>query len=265
MAQRTSYTQGTPNWVDLQTTDQDAAKAFYGQLFGWRYDDMPMPQGSVYSMAVQDDGFVAAIAPQSPELAAQGVPPTWYCYLAVDDVDAAAALVEPAGGKLLMAPFDVMEAGRMTVALDPTGAAVALWQADQHIGATRVGDPGAMVWHELRTGDEAAAVAFYRQVLGLTTGTMDFGEGAYTVFTSGEDPVAGVTAAPAGVPSHWHVYFAVEDAYDAARRASELGGTVVTEPMDTPIGAMAMLRDPQGGAFSIFAPNPATDTGDTIE
>ncbi|MGH3830364.1 MAG: VOC family protein [Pseudonocardiaceae bacterium] len=265
MAQRTSYPQGRPNWVDLQTTDPDAAKSFYGQLFGWRYDEGPMPQGGVYSMAMKDDGAVAAIAPQPPGLAAQGVPPRWNTYLAVDDVDAVVARVEPAGGKLLMAPFDVMEAGRMAVALDPTGAAIALWQAHQHIGATRVNEPGAVAWNELRTDDETAAVAFYQQVLGLTTGTMDFGEGAYTLFKSGEDTVAGVTAPPAGVPSHWHVYFAVEDASDVARRASELGGTVVNGPMDTPIGAMAMLRDPQGGAFSIFAANPATDTGDTIE
>jgi hypothetical protein len=54
----------------------------------------------------------------------------------VDDVDAAAARVEAAGGKLLMAPFDVMDAGRMTFVRDTTGAAIGLWQANQHIGAT---------------------------------------------------------------------------------------------------------------------------------
>ena len=68
---RTSYAQGTPNWVDLQTTNQDAAKAFYAGLFGWTYDDQPMPQGPVYSMAMLGGHPVAAIAPQSPELAAE--------------------------------------------------------------------------------------------------------------------------------------------------------------------------------------------------
>ena len=82
MPTRTSYAQGTPNWVDLQTSDQDAAKAFYSGLFGWTYDDQPMPQGPVYSMAMLRDNPVAAIAPQSPELAAAGAPPMWNTYLA---------------------------------------------------------------------------------------------------------------------------------------------------------------------------------------
>jgi len=219
---------------------------------------MPMPQGPVYSMAVKDGGVVAAIAPQPTDMAAQGAPPIWNTYLAVDDIDAVAARVEPAGGKLLMVPFDVMEAGRMAVVIDPTGAAVGLWQVKAHIGATRVNEPGAVIWNELMTDNESAAVAFYQRVVGLTTATMEFGDGTYTMFTSGEDNVAGTTAAPPGVPNHWHVYFAVEDVSETARRATELGGTVVNGPTDIPIGAMAMLRDPQGGAFSVFAANPAT-------
>src|ERR1700690_649940 len=129
MSKRTSYTQGTPNWVDLQTSDQAAAKEFYAGLFGWSYDDQPMPQGPVYSMALLGDEPVAAIAPQSPDMAAAGVPPMWNTYLAVDSADDAAAKVEAAGGQVAMAPFDVMDAGRMAFVLDPGGAAVGLWQA----------------------------------------------------------------------------------------------------------------------------------------
>src|ERR1700731_3303840 len=76
MTVRTSYAQGTPNWVDLQTTDQDAAKAFYSGLFGWTYDDQPMPEGQVYSMAMLGEHTVAALAPQPPEMAAAGAPTT---------------------------------------------------------------------------------------------------------------------------------------------------------------------------------------------
>ena len=74
MPARTSYPQGTPNWVDLQTTDTDAAKAFYGGLLGWTFDDQPMPDGRVYSMAKVGDAQVAAIAPQPPQSAAAGMP-----------------------------------------------------------------------------------------------------------------------------------------------------------------------------------------------
>ena len=152
---RTSYVQGTPNWVDLSTSDQAAAKAFYAGLFGWTYDDQPMGEGHVYSMAMLRGHQVAAISPQPPEMAATGAPPMWNTYLAVDSVDDATAKVEAAGGTVAMAPFDVMAAGRMSFVMDPSGAPVALWQAGQHIGATLVNEPGTINWNELVTTDLA--------------------------------------------------------------------------------------------------------------
>src|SRR2546430_9685240 len=82
MSERTSYTQGTPNWVDLPTSDQAAAKAFYAGLFGWTYDDQPMGEGQVYSMAMLGGHQVAAISTQPAEMAAAGAPPMWNTYLA---------------------------------------------------------------------------------------------------------------------------------------------------------------------------------------
>ena len=258
MPARDSYAQGTPNWVDLQTTDQAAAKAFYSGVFGWSFDDQPMDAGAVYSIAKIGDGQVAAIAPQSPELKAAGAPPMWNTYLAVNSVDDATAKVAAAGGTVAMVPFDVMDAGRMSFVMDPSGAPVALWQANQHIGATLVNEPGTVVWNELIT-DNPAALPFYEQVLGLTTTTTEMGEGKYTMFQVGGKEVGG-TMPPqmAGMPNHWHVYFAVADADAAAAKIRELGGSVVAGPFGTPIGKMAVVTDPQGAAFSIFqAPAPA--------
>jgi len=256
MPTRDSYTQGTPNWVDLQTTDQAAAKAFYGGVFGWSYDDQPMDAGAVYSIAKIGDAQVAAIAPQSPELKAAGAPAMWNTYLAVDSVDDATAKVAAAGGTVAMAPFDVMDAGRMSFVLDPSGAAVALWQANQHIGAGLVNEPGAVIWNELIT-DNPAAVSFYEQVLGVTTTTADMGDDKYTMFEVGGQQVGG-TMPPQmpGVPNHWHVYFAVADADASAAKIKQLGGSVVVEPFDTPIGKMAVAADPQGAVFSLFQAAP---------
>ena len=259
MPVRTAYAQGTPNWVDLQTSDQDAAKAFYSGLFGWTYDDQPMPDGPVYSMAMLGEHAVAAIAPQPPEMAAAGVPPMWNTYLAVDSVDDAVAKVEAAGGKVAMAPFDVMDAGRMAFVMDPSGAPVALWQANQHIGATLVNEPGTINWNELITTDPGAA-AFYQTMVGLTTSTMDMGAGEYTLFEAGGQMVGGTTPPQMpGIPNHWQVYFAVDDADATAAKATELGGTLQVPPFDSPVGRMAVIGDPQGAAFSIIklAPQPA--------
>jgi uncharacterized protein len=257
MAERTSYTQGTPNWVDLQTPNQDAAKAFYSGLFGWTYDDQPMPQGPVYSMAMLGGHPVAAIAPQTPEMLAAGAPPMWNTYLAVDSVDDAVARVEAAGGKVAMAPFDVMDAGRMAFVIDPSGAAVALWQANQHVGATLVNEPGTVIWNELITTDPDTA--FYQNVAGLTTSTMDMGTGEYTLFEAGGQMVGGTTPPQTpGIPNHWHVYFGVADADATVAKATELGGSVVVPPFDTPVGHIAVISDPQGAVFSLLqqAPQP---------
>jgi len=243
--------------VDLQTTDQAAAKAFYGGVFGWTYDDQPMDAGAVYSIAKIGDGQVAAIAPQSPELKAAGAPAMWNTYLAVDSVDDATARVAAAGGTVAMEPFDVMDAGRMSFVMDPSGAPVALWQANQHIGATLVNEPGTVTWNELIT-DNPAAVSFYEQVLGVTTTAMDMGEGKYTMFQVGGKEVGGMTPPQmAGVPNHWHVYFAVADADATAAKIKQLGGSVMVEPFDTPIGKMAVAADPQGAVFSLFQAPPS--------
>ncbi len=225
-------------------------------LFGWAYDDQPMPEGGPYSMATLGGQHVAAIAPQSPDLAAAGAPAVWNTYLAVDNVDDALAKVEAAGGQVAMPAFDVMDAGRMGFVLDPSGAAVAFWQARQHIGASLVNEPGAVVWNELITEDPAAA-RFYEQVLGVSTAVMDMGAGAYTLFQVGGKEVGGTTAPQQpGEPSHWQVYFAAADADATVAKAAELGGTVLAGPFDTPVGRMAALRDPQGGVFSIIQPTP---------
>ena len=255
MPKRTSYAQGTPSWVDLQTTDQDAAKAFYSGLFGWTYDDQPMPQGAVYSMAQIDQDNVAAIAPQPPEMAAQGVPPMWNTYIAVDSVDDCVAKVGAAGGQIAMPAFDIMDAGRMAFVLDPGGAAVGLWQAGGHIGASRVNEPGTVIWNELITADPAGSTGFYQQVVGMTTSDMEMEGQKYTVFETGEAQVGGTTPPQMpGTPNHWHVYFATADADATAARATELGGSVLVPPFDTPVGRIAVLRDPQGAAFSVLQP-----------
>lgn len=256
MPKRTEYAKGTPNWVDLQTTDQSAAKQFYASLLGWSYDDNPMPQGGVYSMATVNGETVAAIAPMPPG-APEGRPPMWNTYIAVDDVDAAVDKVGSAGGQVLMSPVDIGEAGRMAFVTDPTGSAVGLWQADQHIGATLVAETGAPMWHELITDKPESALAFYEAVVGLTHSAVEMAPGQkYTLLKVGGNDVGGCMEPPMpGVPNHWNVYFAVDDADATATKAAEGGGQVMVQPFDIPsVGRSAVLTDPQGAVFSVLKP-----------
>jgi predicted enzyme related to lactoylglutathione lyase len=259
MPKRTEYAQGTPNWVDLQTTDQPAAKDFYSSLFGWSYDDQPAPgDGGVYSMATVNGETVAAVAPMPPG-APDGIPTHWNTYLAADDVDAAVGKVAAAGGQVLMPAFDIGDAGRMAFVADPTGAVVGLWQANQHIGATLVNETGAVIWNELITDKPDSALAFYDTVLGVTHSTMEMAPGQnYRILKAGGADVGGCMEPPMpGVPNHWAVYFAVDDADAIAAKVAAEGGQVIAEPFDIPsVGRSAVLADPQGGMFCVLKPTP---------
>jgi len=253
MPVRSSYVQGTPNWIDLSTSDQGGAKEFYGELFGWTFDDRPMADG-VYSMALKSAGLVGAISVLPPDLAAQHAPAMWNTYLAVDDVDATLARVDVAGGKIAMAPFDVMDAGRMAFIIDPTGAPLAIWQANTHIGATLVNEPGSVIWNDLRTDDVDTAASFYEAVFGLIADPQESDVTPYVSLRSGNDAVAGISArTDEAAPNEWQIYFAVEDTEAVAAHARALGGDVILEPIDTPIGPMATLADPQGAVFNVIA------------
>jgi predicted enzyme related to lactoylglutathione lyase len=254
MPQRSSYVEGTPNWVDVHMPDLDAAKAFYTSLFGWSYYDQPMPHGGAYAVALHDGAPVAAIAQQTPEMIASGVPTVWNTYIATDDVDAATARAADAGGTVALAPFDVPDAGRVSFVADPSGATVALWEARGHIGAQRVNEPNTLTWNELVSGDLETALPFYETVVGMTVKTPPADEGDYATLYVGDEEIGG--AAPPttdGVPSHWHVWFAVANADEAAAAAISGGGRVVLAPMDVPIGRIATLADPQGAVFSVIA------------
>lgn len=259
MGKRTSYEPGIFCWVELSTTDPDAAKEFYGAMFGWDADDMDLPDGGVYSMMRIGDGTAAAIQ-RLPEAQA-GLPPFWFNYIAVASADETAEAAKTAGGNVHVDPFDVLTAGRMAVVMDPTGAAFGIWEARDQIGATVVNDRGAFTWNELATGDPAAAQAFYEQVFGWKIEPVDTQGGPPYWLIGHEGGAAGRNGgmrelapeqADAGVPPHWLPYFTVASTDDAVTKAGELGGRTMFGPIDLPAGRIAVMTDPQGAAFAVF-------------
>src|SRR3954463_14263424 len=94
MGERTSHAPGTFSWVDLATTDADGAKAFYGTLLGWEFEDMPVPDSPPYSMATIGGRTVAALYPKREDQA----PPAWLSYGTGDPAPAPAARVAGRGG-----------------------------------------------------------------------------------------------------------------------------------------------------------------------
>ena len=154
-----------------------------------------------------------------------------------------------------MAPFDVMDVGRMAVIQDPQGAVVAVWQARKHVGAGVLDEPGALCWTELMTTDTNAASRFYTGLFGWTAEAMPMGPAAYTLFKRGEKSAGGMMAiAPemGPMPPSWLGYFAVVDCDESVAKAIMLGGKVAVSPTDVPgVGRFSVLHDPQGATFAI--------------
>jgi hypothetical protein len=144
---------------------------------------------------------------------------------------------------------------------DPAGAVCGIWQPRSFHGAGLVNEPGALSWNELNTRDVAGAKEFYGAVFGWAFDTQDLGQaGAYTTVGLGGKSVAGILdqgerGVPEEVPSHWGVYFAVEDTDATIERAKQLGGSVMVEPIEIPVGRFAILGDPHGAMFSVIALN----------
>jgi predicted enzyme related to lactoylglutathione lyase len=259
MGTRTSYEPGTFSWVDLGTTDREGAKSFYEGLFGWDAVDNPMGEGDTYSIMTVGGESVAAIYDQPPQQRDAGVPPFWFSYVTVASADEAAAAAKDAGGSVHAEPFDVMEAGRMAVIADPTGAMFGMWEPRENIGAGRVNEPGCLSWNELATNDVEAASNFYTELFGWSIEELDTGGGPRYWSIGHEGGASGQNGGvrelgpgEEGAPSFWIPYFAVESVDGTLARATELGGATIVPGTDIPTGRFAALRDPQGAAFAIF-------------
>jgi predicted enzyme related to lactoylglutathione lyase len=249
----TAPSPGVPNWVDLATADLGDATRFYTAMFGWTAEVSGDDFGG-YTTFLLNGLPVAGAGP----LFGEGQPTAWSTYFAAGDADQVAARVEAAGGKVLVAPFDVMDQGRMSAFLDPAGAPFSVWEPGSMRGAEVFNVPGALTWNELNTRDADGAQAFYGMVFGWDfTGTR-VGGLPYVICEMQQRSIAGMQLMvgngwPDDLLPHWLVYFAVGDCDVAAEHAYRLGARVLHPPTTIAVGRYALLEDPQGGRFAILA------------
>mgnify|MGYP001000905038 CR=1 FL=1 len=245
---------GAPIWVDLFTSDPDASRAFYEQLFGWTSEAAGEEFGGYINFA--KDGRRVAGAMRND--GSSGQPDGWNTYLASADAAATDAAVQAAGGQVIVPAMDVMDLGAMAVYADPTGASIGAWRPGTHRGFEVLGEAGAPSWFELHTRGYDAAVAFYRAAFGWDTHSIsDVPEFRYTTLGEGEDQLAGIMDAsgflPEGAGSRWELYFGTTDTDATVAKAVELGATVTQPAEDTPYGRLAALTDCTGAAFRLVS------------
>jgi predicted enzyme related to lactoylglutathione lyase len=255
MAEVKCHQPGTFCWTELGTRDASSAKTFYGELLGWTPVDVPIGPDAVYTMLQKNGKDVAALYQLAKTQLSHGVPSHWLAYVAVATVDEVAAKAKALGATLRSDPFDVMQAGRMSVLLDPQGAALALWQAGKHIGSSLVNEPGTVCWTELETTDTRAARSFYTALFDWQSDSTDTNDEPYTTFLSGDVSVGGMAAESDAAQPNWLTYFSVDSCDETAERAAAMGGKIIVAPTDIPsIGRFAILHDREGAAFGVIRP-----------
>jgi predicted enzyme related to lactoylglutathione lyase len=247
-------------WYELMTTDTKAAEKFYRDVVGWGAKDADVPD-MAYTMFQAGETPVAGLITIPERVTAAGGRPGWMGYVAVDNVDAAAAQVADAGGGVHHAPEDIPNVGRFAVFADPQGAVLALFNGvpSDNEPTIEPDKPGFIGWHELFAGDWQAAFDFYAGLFGWTKGdAMDMGPmGTYQTFgPASGNAFGGMMNKPEHIPApYWRYYFNV-DAIDAAKdRVETGGGQVLFGPTEVP-GDMWVVNclDLQGAEFSLIAP-----------
>ncbi|MEU0127713.1 MULTISPECIES: VOC family protein [unclassified Streptomyces] len=254
--------ESVPCWADVQLSDLEAGKRFYGGLFGWTFragDGMP------FADAYSDGGLVAALAAKQDGR----MPTTWGVYFSTDDIRATVARIREAGGLIITDPVRAGRAGVLAQAADPGGAVFGLWQAGDRAGFEKRNEPGAFCWTEVYTRQPERVDAFYEEVFGFQgtdielPGGSGTAEGFRTWSPAGTEPgddtaIGGraviTDAFPEMMPSHFLSYFAVTDCVRTVETAERLGGRITAPPMDIPYGRMAVLQDDQGAAFAVLQP-----------
>ncbi|HEX5401372.1 MAG TPA: VOC family protein, partial [Pseudonocardiaceae bacterium] len=234
MTEISEYPQGTPCWLDLWTPNRQASMDFYAGVFGWEYQVGP-PEQHHYTTAVLKGRTVAGLI--SPPGGGDN-PMVWVTYLAVDDLDAALATIAEQGGQSLTGAIDVPGGIRITLAMDPTGGMFGAWQSPDHSGAQLANEPGTLIWSELMTPDPATARTFYAAVFGLGISAPMSEDFDYTTIQVDGRDVGGIGKADNGMPASWGTYFSVASTDESAAAVRAAGGSVLSEPVDTPYGRM---------------------------
>ncbi|CAN5152705.1 VOC family protein [soil metagenome] len=243
--------EGSPVWIDLNSSDRERSIAFYSNLFGWEVEEA---EGLGHYQRFRLDGhLVAGLYDSDP-----GALDNWLTYLKTSEPEATGRAIRDKGGKVVVF-YRVTDLGTMVHAVDPAGAPIAAWASDTFSGFEVVNEPGAPAWHELHTFDYAKALRFYSAAFGVEPVAMP-GAPQFQMSTWGDGttPTAGIYAGtdqlPLGVPARWENYFLVADTDAAADDIVNLGGTIRVPATDSPFGRFARAADVTGATFSIVAP-----------
>lgn len=240
-------------WFDLVTADAPAARAFYGRVFGWTFQDVKGASDyTVFSADGRPIGGVFQPAASGP------VGTRWLGFVSVRDMETALRRLGSLGFITLREATVVPGRGTQAIVRDPQGAVFGLLQSasgdppDDPVGS------GEFFWVDLYTHDTSAAATCYSS-LGYVVTPADEHEGNRLLLESGGYARAGITPLPAdGRTPGWLPYVQVDDVAETIAAAVAAGGKVLLPPDATVLeGNLAVLSDPLGGVIGVIHWTPA--------
>lgn len=248
-------------WRDLLTNDPEGSQRFYAELFGWQFESIGAASGfssnSAYTLIRHNGrligGMIDTVALNGRDDISQ-----WVVLMSVDDIDAAAAKFSTAGGEVITPSTDLQRRGKLAVVGDAEGAILGLLQTRDGDPADRRPEIGEFLWDELWTTDVDRATAFYEDVAGLKAADWDVDEdqeagATYRLLKAGDTPRFGIMPNPLeGLGPVWVSYIRVEDPAAITARASDLGGRVIVEARNRPLGGeVAFIAGPSGAGIAL--------------
>jgi predicted enzyme related to lactoylglutathione lyase len=239
-------------WVNMLTPRPAEARAFFGDLLGWTYVEMPS-LGHTAQVGGRD--ICGLFDVQGPH-ASPGTPPHIGILVKVDGADATCEKVKTLGGEARHA-FDIAEEGRIARCTDPNGADFVVWEPRKFLGTdVDSSHHGAPSWFETMTTDIDRAAEFYSRLFGWTQVSAPGFGSSRIAFKRGTDYVAGVaqiSSPVANMQPHWAIYFTVKEADQSSRQAVRLGATLCTPVQNSPGGGhFCGITSPQGVTFYVI-------------
>jgi uncharacterized protein len=237
------YQPGKIVWHDLVTPDLVASQEFYGELFGWTFEEVT----TGYMIVRNGTRMIGGIA----SLDSGNRAGYWVPLMSVADVDQAVSRTTGAGGEALLEPFDLPGRGRVALVRDPEGGIFGLIRTTSGDPADSSAALNEWLWNEIWSQNVDASVQFYSSLAGLTV-SRDESQGTdYRLMTGGGQPRLGVAAKPGDLPGNtWAAYIRVADVDAMTAKATTLGATVLMAPRPAVRdGKVAIITDPTGAGL----------------
>jgi predicted enzyme related to lactoylglutathione lyase len=240
-------------FTDYFTSDIEATRRFYGELFGWEWRWIG-PDRS-YGMFYHDDIAVAGVVlhESNDNERAYG---RWIFYLSTDDVPKKVEAVSAEGGRVMLEPTVLPARGTLAVVADPEGAPFGLLSSDSGDPADYRAEPGEWLWVSLYSRDVEKASQFYRLLFGYdVTRAEDTADEADLVLSRDGVARGGISPLAAGSASYptWLGYIRVADVGASVAKALEMGGAILVAPDPALLdGNLAIIADPIGAPIALI-------------